>query len=156
VTAIKALRTCSVFRGLKEEQLEKVAALCAQKVCVAGTLVFKAGENAKHLFIVVKGKVSLQMDMPVQKPKLRKSVSVDVIAEREMFGWSGLVDPNVHPFTAICLQETELFAIDAPKLFNLLQDDCAMGFEVMNELNNVVAIRLRDTAQLLVAERSLV
>ena len=49
----------------------------------------------------------------------------------------------------------KLFAVDAPKLVNLLKDDCAMGFEVMNELINIVAIRLRDTAQLLVAERSL-
>ena len=155
MTAKQALKACSVFRGLKEDQLGKVAALCTQNVFEPGTLVFKAGENAKHLFIMVKGKVSLQMDMPVQKPQLRKSVSVDVITEREIFGWSGLVDPNVHSFTAICLQETKLFAIDAPKLVNLLKDDCVMGFEVMNELINVVAIRLRDTAQLLVAERSL-
>ena len=78
MTAKQTLKKCSVFRGLKEDQLEKVAALCTQKTCEPGTLVFKAGENAKHLFIVVKGKISLQMDMPVQKPQLRKSVSVDV------------------------------------------------------------------------------
>lgn len=141
---------------MTDDQLQKVAALCSQEVYEAGITIFRSRSIAEQLFVLVDGKVALQMELPVQESQLRKRVTVDVINKGDLFGWSGLVEPYVYTLSAICLQRTEILAIDAPRLSALFRDDCPIAHEVLHGLINVVASRLHDTMQLLVAERSLV
>jgi len=156
VTLEQALRECQVFQRLTDDQLQKVAALCSQEVYEAGATIFHAGNSAERLFVLVDGKVALQIELPMQPAQLRKRVTVDAVNRGELFGWSGLVEPHIYTLSAICLQRTEVLTIDAPRLSALLRDDCGIDHEVLYGLIKVVASRLHDTMQLLVAERSLV
>ncbi len=156
MTPKQALRECQVFQRLTDDQLQKVAAFCSQDVYEAGITVFRARGIAEQLFVLVDGKVALQMELPVQESQLRKRVTVDIINRNELFGWSGLVEPYIYTLSAICLQEARVLAINAPRLSALIRDDCGIAHEVLYGLTNVVASRLHDTMQMLVAERSLV
>ena len=156
MTPEQALRECQVFQRLTDDQLQKVAPLCSHEVYKAGITIFRAGNIAERLFVLVDGKVALQMELPVQESQLRKRVTVDVVNRNELFGWSGLVEPYIYTLSAICLQEAGVLAIDAPRLSALLRDDCGIAHEVLYGITNVVASRLHDTMQMLVAERSLV
>ena len=156
MTPEQVLRECQAFQRLTDDQLQKVAALCSQEVYEAGTAIFHVGTGAEQLFVLVDGKVALQMELPMQPAQLRKRVTVDAINRGELFGWSGLVEPHTYTLSAICLQRTEVLAIDAPRLSSLLRDDCPIAHEVLYGLIKVMASRLHDTMQLLVAERSLV
>lgn len=153
--AKQALKECHALRGLTDDQLEKVAALCSEEIYEPGATIFQAGSNAERLLVLVEGKVALQMALPTQQSQLRKRVTVDVISKGELFGWSSIVEPNVYTLSAICLQRATVLAIDASKLVSLLQQDCPIGYEVLHGIMGVVAARLRDTMQLLVTERSL-
>lgn len=152
----EVLRSCSLFRRLSDEQMEKVAVLCSKAVYGPGDVVFRAGDSANEIFLVMKGKVAIQMELPVGPPQQRKKVSVDFISDGEVCGWSGLVEPNVHTLTGICLQETAFLVINASGLAIVLEEDPVTGREVLYGLVNVVASRLREMMQMLVAERSLV
>ena len=156
MTPKQALRECQVFQRLDDDQLQKVAALCSQEAYEAGATIFHAGNSAEQLFVLVDGKVALQIELPMQPAQLRKRVTVDAVNRGELFGWSGLVEPHTYTRSAICLQRAEVLAIDAPRLSSLLRDDCGIAHEVLYGIINVVASRLHDTMQMLVAERSLV
>jgi CRP-like cAMP-binding protein len=136
--------------------MEKVALLCSKVVYGPGDVVFRAGDNANEIFLVIEGKAALQMELPVGPPQQRKNVSVDFVSDGEVCGWSGLVEPNVHTLTGICLRETAFLVINASGLAVVLEEDPVAGREVVYGLVNVVASRLREMMQLLVAERSLV
>ena len=152
----EALRISSLFRRLSDEQMEKVALLCSKVVHGPGDVVFRAGDNANEIFLVINGKAGLQMELPVGPPQQRINVSVDFVSDGEVCGWSGLVEPNVHTLSGICLQETTFLVINAPELTVVLEEDPVTGREVLYGLVNVVASRLREMMQMLVAERSLV
>jgi toluene monooxygenase system ferredoxin subunit len=155
MTTKQALKACQVFQGLTDERLEKVAEACSQEVHEVGGTVFHAGAMAQHVYVLIDGKVALQMESPVGQMQLRKRVTVDTIGKGELFGWSGLVEPYSYTMSAICLRASTVVAVDAQKLSTLLQDDCPIAYEVLQGLTGVISSRLHDTLQLLVTERSL-
>ncbi len=155
MTPKEALRECQAFRRLTDDRLEKVAALCSEQVYQAGTTVFQSGSMAEQVFVLLEGKVALQMEAPMGQLQLRKRVTVDTIGNSELFGWSGMVEPYIYTLSAICLRTSTVLSIDARKLSSLLEEDCSIAYEVLQGLTSVISSRLHDTMQLLVTERSL-
>lgn len=156
MTVKNSLRECQVFSRLTDSQLGKLAALCSKEVYEAGTTIFNSGDTAERLFVLEEGKIALQLLLPVKQSELRKRITVDIIAKNELFGWSGMSEPYIYSLSAICLQRATVLAVNASKMSSVLQDDYAIAYEVLYGLVNVVSVRLHDTTQLLVTERSLV
>lgn len=155
LTTEQALKLCKAFQRLTDDQLQRIAVLCSREVRDAGDTFFRAGDNAGQLFVLEEGRVALQMELPMRQLQLRKRVTVDIVSKGELFGWSSMVEPYSYTLSAICLQRASVLVVDASRLSALLQSDCAMGYEVLSGLMNVVGARLHDNMQLLVTERSL-
>ncbi|TET12687.1 MAG: cyclic nucleotide-binding domain-containing protein [Dehalococcoidia bacterium] len=155
MTPKEALRECQAFCRLTDDKLEKIAALSSEQVFEAGATIFQAGSMAEQIFVLMQGKVALQMEAPMGQLQLRKRVTLDTIGNSELFGWSGIVEPYIYTLSAICLRTSIVLSIDARKLSSLLQEDCPIAYEVLQGLAVVISSRLHDTMQLLVTERSL-
>ncbi|MBI4302990.1 MAG: cyclic nucleotide-binding domain-containing protein [Chloroflexi bacterium] len=157
VTAQKLLGECEVFSSLGNADLGRIASSVRESECQAGTLIFKEGQRAEELFVLLEGKVALQMGLPsaLKEMKGGRRVTVDVIVKNELFGWSAIVEPNVYTLTAVCLQKSKTLSINGTKLRWLMQDNPKIGYEITKGLIKVIASRLNDTRQLLVSERLL-
>lgn len=155
MTPKEALRECQAFRRLTDDRLEQIVALCSEQVYEPGTTIFQTGSMAEQVFVLVEGKVALQMEAPIGQLQLRKRVTLDTIGNGELFGWSGMVEPYVYTLSAICLRTSTILSIDARKLSSLLEENCPIAYEVLQGLTVVISSRLHDTMQLLVTERSL-
>ncbi len=147
---------CSIFSGLSDAQLEKMAALAAQKQYEAGSTIFHEGDSAEELFVLQEGRVALQMTAPTGERQNGRRMTVDVIGTDDVIGWSAVVDPHKYTLTAVCLQTVNALSINGYKLRWLLKDDPQIGYQVLQELIKVVASRLDDTRRVLASERLLV
>ncbi|MBM2825489.1 MAG: cAMP-binding protein [Dehalococcoidales bacterium] len=150
----QALRECQLFAGLPYATLEKIASLIVEKEYEPGTIILREGESAEELFIVQEGKVALQMTLPIPERQMSRKLTADILTKNEMLGWSAIVEPFVYTFTGVCLQKTRVFSISGAKLRWLLEDNPKIGYELLKGLIKVVASRLEETRQLLIAERS--
>ena len=103
--------------------------------------------------VVQEGKVALQMMLTKTAPGGRR-ITIDTVMPNEIVGWSTVVEPHIYTLTAVCLQSTRVLSISGNKLRWLLQDDKALGFEIVQELIKVVASRLDDTRRVLLSERA--
>lgn len=151
----QALRQCAVFAGLSEAELDKVAALAMEKQYEAGETIFLEGDNAIELLIIREGKAAGQVTLPKPAPGVNQKVTVDVITQNEVTGWSALIKPHVYTLTLVCLQRINALAINGNKLRDLLEGNPRMGYNVFKGLAGVVASRLAETRQMLVNERLL-
>ncbi len=151
----EALRKCQVFSTMDEVSLEKLAASAIEQQYEGGTVLFQEGDKANELLVVQEGKVALQMMLTRMTPGGRR-ITIDTVMPNELVGWSAVVEPHVYTLSAVCLQNTRVLSISGNKLQWLLQDDKALGFEIVRELIKVVASRLDDTRRVLLAERALV
>ncbi len=148
-------KECNVFQGLTDAQIEKLVAISKEESYPTGTLLYREGDPSTYLYLVQQGKVFLEMksDMGPTRPPMQ--VIIDVVTRREAFGWSAFVEPNLHTLSAIVAEPTKMILFEGGKLQALMEEECAMGFEIMKGLTRLLASRLNHTRVLLIGERAL-
>ncbi|MBI4321775.1 MAG: Crp/Fnr family transcriptional regulator [Chloroflexi bacterium] len=153
MTSKQTFKDCPLFDSLSEADIERFAAISLPQEWGAGVTIFAEGEPAKNLYVLERGKVALQMQLPSTQPQVSRKITVDVVIKGEVLGWSAVVQPFVYTMTAVCLETTRALAIDSFKFRNLLKADHRLGYEVLSQLIGVVASRLNETRYLLISER---
>ena len=126
------------FRELKEEHVRKIASISKIRRLKAGEIIFREGDTHESVYIVLDGRVGLEMFVPH-----RGKVRFYTAETWEVFGWSS-VTPNVHLRTAgaTSVLDGSVLRIDAEKLSQACDEDHDLGYLVMRRLARVVAGRL--------------
>ena len=122
---------------------EHVAVLvgCASNVhYVEGSLLIREGEFADKFYLLKKGRVTLEMDMPP-----RGAIHIQTVGPGEVLGWSWLISPYRWHFTARAATEVRAFALDAHCLRMKCDNDHDFGYEILHRLARVMEDRLQAT-----------
>ena len=153
--SVDLLKQFAFFKGFSDEELKKFAAVATEDTYKAGVQVWKKGDPAKALLLLVEGKVLMVMDTYVGPHRPPMQVTVDIVTKGEAMGWSAVVEPYLYTLGARCIDESKMLALDAAKLREILNADKALGFKFMHAVAKVVATRLTHTEIILVGERGL-
>ena len=149
------LKQFDFFKEFTDAELEKLAAIAEEQTYPAGAQMYKKGDPAADLYLVTKGKIILVLDSYVGPHKPPLQVTLDIITKGESMGWSAVVSPFIYTLGALCIDESSFIAINAPRLREMMDEDCTMGYKVMISIANVLASRLSHTRIILVGERGL-
>lgn len=133
------LRRYPFFAGLTHQQLTSLAALAHAMSFEAGETVFRDGEPATCLYLVVDGQVRLFIESDYQGHR----ANITDADERDVLGWSALVAPYEYTATAECSRQSELVSFDALELRRTIEADSQVGCVIMYGLCDVLASRLR-------------
>jgi len=149
------LKEFNFFKDFTNEQLEKLSSITAEETYAAGSQMYKKGDPARSLYILLEGKVVMSIESYLGPHRPPLQVTVDTIARGETMGWSAVVEPYIYTLGALCIDNTRLFALDAAKLRNLTEEDCDLGYKVMKAIAKIISSRLSHTRIILVGERGL-
>jgi len=122
-----------LFSTFSEEQLEKLAEITERKTYKKHAHVYERGDRAKHLFLVSKGLVSLRRFDYGDKVGL----AFETRKSGEIFGVASFMHPQHYSLTAVCVEDSEVMAIDADKLSYLCEKDPAVGYKLMLKIAQV-------------------
>lgn len=138
---IDELKKIPWFRELTPEHFQRMAAIATLRSVKAGETLFREGEKEDYLYIVMEGRVALDMFVPH-----RGKVRFYTVEKMDVFGWSS-VTPVVRQRTAgaIAVMDGRVVALDAEKLRQICDEDHDLGYVVMRRLANIVAGRLMVT-----------
>src|SRR5512140_3188923 len=132
------LRKIPWFQELKEAHVKKIAEI--SKICSvkAGDSLFREGDKQDAVYIVLQGRIGLEMFVPH-----RGKVRFYTAETWEIFGWSS-VTPNIRQRTAgaVAVVDGCVLRVDAEQLFRACDENHDLGYLVMRRLANVVAARL--------------
>jgi CRP-like cAMP-binding protein len=129
-----------LFAGLPESYLEPFAALAEEITCTAGNALFREGEEASRLYILLTGKINVQ----VQPTSLTHPLTIVSLSTfGQLVGWSGFMLPNYYTASAVCLEDCRLLAFNGAAFNRILEDDPALGFPIMRRIADVISQRLR-------------
>ncbi|MCL4237586.1 MAG: cyclic nucleotide-binding domain-containing protein [Anaerolineae bacterium] len=129
-----------LFTDLPDEYLARFAALAHEVTCAAGDALFREGEEASRLYILLSGKVNVQVQ-PTALTDTLTIVSLSTVGQ--LVGWSGFMPPNYYTASAICQEDSHLLAFDGIAFNRLLEEDRALGFTIMRRIAGVISQRLR-------------
>jgi CRP/FNR family transcriptional regulator, cyclic AMP receptor protein len=119
------LRRYPYFAAAHEEGLHALAMMCDEVVVPAGTVMYREGDRADKLYILVEGEVDIQYT-----PASGELRTVDTIVPGELLMWSALVAPYKSTDIVTTRQNSRLIAIDAERL----RAYCAKDHEVANDM----------------------
>jgi signal transduction histidine kinase len=137
------LRKVSVFQGLTDEQLERIANLCTEETYSAGSLILKEGDPAEQFHILREGRVTLEMGIRMWPERRVRQMSVETLNAGQPFGLSALTESDVWTMSARALDNCRSIVIQGRELLALMESDQAMACEINRGLSNVLAGRLR-------------
>jgi CRP-like cAMP-binding protein len=136
---ISELKQLEALRALSEKQLEKLATITEKKAYKTNTHIYEHGDRAKHLYAVNQGLITLRElspDDPV-------GTSFEMRERGELFGAASLMESQTYTLTAVCLKDSEVFAIDADKLLELCGNEPQLGYELMRKVADLYFTRYK-------------
>lgn len=121
------------FNAFSEKQLAEIAKITETKTFKKGSEIYKEGDRANHIFMVSKGWVSLRKI----DPERDLGISFENREKGELFGSACFMKPQEYTLNAVCMEDSEVMAIDADKLFDLFQKDYQIGYLFLREIAKV-------------------
>ena len=122
------------FGGLTPSQLERIAGLSTVLECEAGQQVYRVGDPADRVYVLVHGTVRHAIGFGERHASVG-----DILRRGELFGWAALTPPrNVRIATASCLAPCRFLVIDGVGLIDLMEQDHTLGYRLMSQLNRLI------------------
>ncbi len=133
----EVLRRYPYFAGIDEESLKQLAMIAEEKAVPAASVMFREGDPATHLSVILAGEVNIQYMLG--NGDLR---TVDTLVEGDLLMWSALVEPYKATAVGTTTKETRLARIDAAKLRALCDKEPILGYRLMTQAAKLLAHRL--------------
>ncbi len=136
---VRLLMEADVFRGLSDEQIDKVVSMAQQIHVSAGQLLGEAGELGDHLFIIIQGEAQLSTRSGVGE------ITVRIAGPGQSFPIAILVGPGTLITSGQALTDMELLEISCSQLVALCSQDPEIGLRVYSNVADLFADRYRKT-----------
>jgi NADP-reducing hydrogenase subunit HndB len=138
MAVIKFLKSVGIFKGLSDDQLDKIQAGCREIEYQIGTRLFGEGEKSDRIWIVISGKVDLRFELPGRSSSEENTIFT--ITTGNTLGWSSFVPPYQYKLSAYCATRTcKILQIENEFLLNLFEKNAQMGFLVISNLTGIAS-----------------
>jgi CRP-like cAMP-binding protein len=137
---VETLHDLRFLHDVSQEHLVELANVASLRDFNAREVVFREGEVAKHVYLVVFGNVSLEICAPGIGCK-----RILTVGPGELLGWSALLDQSRWTATARTMTPTQLVALDAAPLLAICENNPQFGYEFMRRAMFALTTRLNST-----------
>jgi hypothetical protein len=132
---IGLLRPLSMFSGLGDGELRKIARLFVQKLFRPGDQVFARGDLGDEAYIVLRGKISIQLE--------QSAPAIAHLSNGKIFGELAFLDGAPRAAFAVATQPSILLVMKRDAFADLVRHEPALGLTVMRNLAQDLAVKLR-------------
>lgn len=133
------LRGIPLFADLTRREIGSLRRLLHRREYVAGESIFTQGEPGLGMYIIAKGKVSIQSE-----PTGRELV---LLQDGNFFGEIALLNEVIRTATAKASSDCLLLSLFQPDLLNLLDRNPRLGVKILLSLARLVGIRLVEVSE---------
>jgi CRP-like cAMP-binding protein len=155
VPCVEVLRATPLFAGLSDEQLRILTPLCRQLPICRGKVFFSRGDEAREVYVVLDGEVCLEQELVVGQRLPPRTLLVERVGPKGVFGLCALIKPRRTNLTARCTGDTAIIAINSDDLGALMKAHSAIGLVVMENAFKIAYERLMCSHHRIIAELGL-
>lgn len=129
-----------LLTGLTAEEASQFIDLGTRLKLTSGSILFRLGEPADQMFLVLSGRINLSLPMQIRGGE--EDVLIEEKMAGETLGWSGLVPPHRFTLKAVAAVETELIAFPRAVLLKHFADNPGVGYTIHRNVAGVIGHRL--------------
>ncbi|XXF79823.1 cyclic nucleotide-binding domain-containing protein [Myxococcaceae bacterium GXIMD 01537] len=134
------LKKVSLFEGLTQGQLSKVAQLAQSRSYPGGAFLFREGEGGQEMFIITEGRVRISKNVP--------GIGEEALAILEVgqyFGEMAVIEDGPRSADAIAHTPCTVYVIDRARLDQLMFTDKDLAYVLLWTFVRTLSGRLRET-----------
>ncbi len=108
------VKRLEIFKGLGNEECEKIARLCTEETFEKDQILFNEGEYGRKVYVVESGRINFEI---LAAKDHRVIVGQEVSGG--LCGWSAALEPYIYTARAVVVEKATVFVIDAEALQSL-------------------------------------
>jgi signal transduction histidine kinase len=143
----KTLGESSLFSDLSDEQRDKIAQLSREMTFETGDVLFREGDSADNIYIVVQGRIAVEVGLLGRQR--RRCATIATASRGESVGWSAAIGSWKYLASAYAVEKTTAVVVDQQAVHGLFVDNPASGLRVMEKLIDLARSRLSRTTEIL-------
>ena len=114
------LRATQLLEELTDEQIGNIADLCQEETFETGQIIFKEGDTPDKVYVIVQGKVALDMGLAFSA-HVRRRATIEIVTRGQPVGWSAVAGSEAFTMTARCLEAIPPSALGLPPALERLR-----------------------------------
>ena len=139
MVTISELKHIKIFSEFADEELADLANITEKMAYNNQEIIYKRNDEARYLFVITSGVVSLRLLGPGDKA----GVAFEKRRRAEMFGVAIFMEPRKYTLTALCLEDTEVLAIDGDNLNELCSKRPEIGYKLLKKVAQIYLDRYK-------------
>lgn len=139
---LSAVRSLPVFRGLTPDDQRRLAVLATLKEYARGDFLWRSGDAAEFLTVIVKGRVKIVRHAEAG------DVILELFGEGEPVGAIAVYNYIPYPASAVCLEPTTLLLVPRRDYFELLDRHPDFSRAIIRELTKLVIALTRKVEEM--------
>jgi len=143
----EVIKRSELFRDLSDAQMEVLEYLAVQQGFHAGQRIIVEGDPLPNFYIVVKGRVVLEMAMRIGV-RTKRQVVVDIVGENGLLGWSEFLNLPAS-MSATAIEDTQLLVFHGDFVRRLCSIETELGYKIMQEILKLASRRFLQTRKTL-------
>jgi CRP-like cAMP-binding protein len=140
---IQFLKTVPFFNELAHRQLKTVSGIMFERNFEADEIIFAEGQPGAALFLILDGKVAVEMC------RQRNTTILAILEKGAFFGEMALLNDSPRSANARSLERTYTLALYRNDLSRLIQREPQTACQIYRAIASVVGDRLRSTNELM-------
>jgi CRP-like cAMP-binding protein len=149
MSLISSLKQADIFFEVTPAQLEMVTALCEERRCNSGDIIFEENAGSDELYIIAQGEIDIQVDPSLVGGDDASSpgpTTIVTLRRGQSFGEVALVDQGLRSASARCAaDQTHLIILARDRLIGLCDAHPELGYRLMRNLAADLALKIRGT-----------
>jgi len=140
MVSIDLLKQVSIFSGLSDEQLVRIASLCREETHDRGDVIVREKEPSTDLYIIQEGSAQVLL----VTPSAPGPTPIVHLGKGQIFGEVALVDRGLRSASVNAASDgTKLYAISRDEFVQLCDEDTRIGYIVMGNIAADLSFKLR-------------
>ncbi len=128
------------FAGLDEAAVRELAGCARNQHLRAGEYLFREGGSAEHFYVVLHGRIGLELFSPASGPHV-----LDSAGQGEVLDWPWLIPPYRWLCDARAAEPTSLVSLDSACLRGKCEADPRLGYALVQRVAQLMSHRLQAT-----------
>ena len=131
---VDRLKNMSIFKGLTEEQLNKMVRICSKKKFAYQEEIYRINDKSEDMFIILKGKISISFNTGIA---LQNIVPTGVVGEM------GVFTGETRSATVIAGTDCLVLNINKYELIKLFRNDIELWVKIQSNVIRDLAHKVR-------------
>lgn len=135
---LECLHAVPLFATLTARELKRLESLFHERRYGAGEVIFEQGDEGLGVYVIIQGKVRIQLDSRAKENELAR------LGPGQYFGELALLDGAPRSATAIAEEPSRLIGFFRPEFLEILESHGAVGTKISLQLARQTGQRLRE------------